>query len=77
MRSRPFEIVRVHTEQWFAILCALQVFLDQLWGYTDYVLAFPVFHHVQRLECANDVLLSKACHRTACGTMDKQIKRSS
>ena len=47
---------------WFFVLGALQVLLYQFGRHTDNVLTFPVFHHIERLQCADDVTLRDAGH---------------
>lgn len=44
------------------VLGALQVLLHQFGRHTDDVLTFPVFHHVERLQRADDVTLRDAGH---------------
>lgn len=63
--SAPPEIVRINREEWLPVLRALQVLLHQLGSDTNDMLALPVLDHVQRLECADDVLLSETSHCTA------------
>lgn len=73
MRSTPSKIVRVHTEQRFTILGAFHVLLDKLGSDTDHMLTLPILHHVQGLECADNVLLSEACHCTACEYIGQRV----
>lgn len=47
---------------WFLVLGALQVLLHQFGRHTDDVLTFPVLHHVERLQRADDVTLCDAGH---------------
>lgn len=47
---------------WFLVLGALQVLLHQFGRHTDNVLTFPVLHHIERLQRADDVTLRDAGH---------------
>ena len=64
VRSTPPKVVRVYAQQRFTILCALHVFINQLWGDADNMLTFPVLDHVESLEGTDDVLLSETSHCT-------------
>lgn len=46
----------------FLVLGALQVLLHQFGCHTDNVLTFPVLHHIERLQRADDVTLRDAGH---------------
>lgn len=50
---------------WFLVLGALQVLLHQFGRHTDNVLTFPVLHHIERLQRADDVTLRDAGHLAA------------
>jgi hypothetical protein len=44
------------------VLRTPQVFFYKFGSDTDDVLTFPIFYHVERLQCADDVFLSYARH---------------
>lgn len=53
---------RLTCDWWFLVLGALQVLLHQFGCHTYNMLTFPVFHHVERLQRADDVTLRDAGH---------------
>lgn len=59
---------------WFLVLGAFQVLLHKFGCHTDDVLTFPVFHHIERLQRADDVTLCDACHLAA-GTKHQNQSR--
>lgn len=62
MSSCPSEQPELTCDWWLLVLGALQVFLHQFGRDADDVLTFPVFHHVERLQRADDVTLCDAGH---------------
>lgn len=61
-RWSPLQTHSVHCNRRLLVLRTLEVLLDQFGRDTDNVLTLPVFHHVEGLECADDVTLGDTGH---------------